>query len=209
LTLGRPGACCRVDAGRSAADSVVVGPSPSRHGVPTRLATTAARGWFSERCLTARRLSRINLTCFHLHYASTRSKHWSLLRELTSGQLGTTNPPEHPKAPNGKVPSLMQVRNYSDVLSAMSKAQLVITAVVLEGRSKCEVARDYDVSRQWVQQLCKRCLTRRGLHHPAVRWQSGRMRPESAPGPTRDDWATSGGSGVRRQVISSQVMSVR
>jgi len=69
----------------------------------------------------------------------------------------------------------MQVRNYSDVLSAMSKAQLVITAVVLEGRSKCEVARDYDVSRQWVQQLCKRCLTRRGLHHPAVRWQSGRM----------------------------------
>ena len=163
----------------------------------------------SERCLTARRLSRINLTCFHLHYASTRSKHWSLLRELTSGQLGTTNPPEHPKAPNGKVPSLMQVRNYSDVLSAMSKAQLVITAVVLEGRSKCEVARDYDVSRQWVQQLCKRCLTRRGLHHAAVRWQSGRMRPESAPGPTRDDWATSGGSGVRRQVISSQVMSVR
>ena len=38
----------------------------------------------------------------------------------------------------------------------MSKAQLVITAVVLEGRSKSEVARDYAVSRQWVQQLCKR-----------------------------------------------------
>jgi transposase len=38
----------------------------------------------------------------------------------------------------------------------MSKAQLVITAVVLEGRSKSEVARDYDASRQWVQQLCKR-----------------------------------------------------
>jgi transposase len=38
----------------------------------------------------------------------------------------------------------------------MSKAQLVITAVVLEGRSKSDVARDYDVSRQWVQQLCKR-----------------------------------------------------
>ena len=38
----------------------------------------------------------------------------------------------------------------------MSKAQLVITAVVLEGRSKSEVARHYDVSRQWVQQLCKR-----------------------------------------------------
>lgn len=38
----------------------------------------------------------------------------------------------------------------------MSKAQLVITAVVLEGRSKSEVARDYDVSRYWVQQLCQR-----------------------------------------------------
>jgi transposase len=38
----------------------------------------------------------------------------------------------------------------------MSKAQIVITAVVLEGRSKSEVARDYDASRQWVQQLCKR-----------------------------------------------------
>ena len=30
----------------------------------------------------------------------------------------------------------------------MSKAQLVIAAVVVEGRSKSEVARDYDVSRQ-------------------------------------------------------------
>jgi transposase InsO family protein len=38
----------------------------------------------------------------------------------------------------------------------MSKAQLVITAVVLEGRSKAAVARDYDVSRFWVQQLVKR-----------------------------------------------------
>ena len=53
----------------------------------------------------------------------------------------------------------------------MSKAQLVITAVVLEGRSKSEVARDYDVSRQWVQQLCKRDATyiprsRRPHHSP-------------------------------------------
>jgi transposase InsO family protein len=38
----------------------------------------------------------------------------------------------------------------------MSKAQL---AVVLEGRSKSEVARDYDVSRYWVQQLVKRYET--------------------------------------------------
>ena len=41
----------------------------------------------------------------------------------------------------------------------MSKAQLVITAVVLEGRSKSEVARDYDVSRYWVQQLVRRYET--------------------------------------------------
>src|SRR6185437_5758126 len=38
----------------------------------------------------------------------------------------------------------------------MSKAHLVITAVVLEGRSKSEVARDYDVSRTWVQHLVRR-----------------------------------------------------
>ncbi len=38
----------------------------------------------------------------------------------------------------------------------MSKAQLVITAVVLERRSKSAVARDYDVCRYWVQQLVKR-----------------------------------------------------
>jgi hypothetical protein len=41
----------------------------------------------------------------------------------------------------------------------MSKAQLVITAVVLEGRSKSEVARDYNVSRYWVLQLVKRYET--------------------------------------------------
>ena len=38
----------------------------------------------------------------------------------------------------------------------MSKAQLVVTAVVLEGRSKTEVARDYDMSRQWVHRLLAR-----------------------------------------------------
>ncbi len=41
----------------------------------------------------------------------------------------------------------------------MSKAQLVITAVVLEGRSKSEVARDYELSRQWVHQLLTRYQT--------------------------------------------------
>ena len=41
----------------------------------------------------------------------------------------------------------------------MSKAQLVITAVILEGRSKSAVARDYEVSRQWVHQLVSRYQT--------------------------------------------------
>ena len=41
----------------------------------------------------------------------------------------------------------------------MSKAQLVITAVILEGRSKSAVARDYEVSRQWVHQLGSRYQT--------------------------------------------------
>src|SRR3977135_521809 len=35
----------------------------------------------------------------------------------------------------------------------MSMARVVITAVVLEGRNKSEVARDYGVSRRWVQKL--------------------------------------------------------
>jgi hypothetical protein len=38
----------------------------------------------------------------------------------------------------------------------MSKARLIITAVVVEGRTKSGVARDYEVSRYWVQQLVKR-----------------------------------------------------
>src|SRR4051794_11060179 len=38
----------------------------------------------------------------------------------------------------------------------MSMARVVIMAVVLEGRSKSEVARDYGVSRQWVQRLVAR-----------------------------------------------------
>ncbi|MFN2625761.1 MAG: IS481 family transposase [Mycobacteriales bacterium] len=38
----------------------------------------------------------------------------------------------------------------------MSIARLVITAVVTEGRSKSEVARDYRVSRRWVQKLLLR-----------------------------------------------------
>jgi transposase InsO family protein len=38
----------------------------------------------------------------------------------------------------------------------MSLARLVVTAVRVEGRSKSQVARDYQVSRRWVQELVKR-----------------------------------------------------
>jgi transposase len=38
----------------------------------------------------------------------------------------------------------------------MSMARVVITAVVLEGRTKSAVARDYGVSRRWVQKLVAR-----------------------------------------------------
>jgi transposase InsO family protein len=58
----------------------------------------------------------------------------------------------------------------------MPMAQLIITAVAVEGRSKSEVARDYGVSRYWVQQLVQRyqregpsafqARSRRPLHSP-------------------------------------------
>lgn len=38
----------------------------------------------------------------------------------------------------------------------MSLAELVITSVKFEGRTKSEVARDYRITRYWVQQLVKR-----------------------------------------------------
>jgi len=59
----------------------------------------------------------------------------------------------------------------------MSKAQLVITAVVLERRSKSEVARDYDVSRYWVQQLVKRYET-----EGAAAFEPHSRRPEVSDG---------------------------
>ncbi|GAB3246499.1 helix-turn-helix domain-containing protein [Nocardioides dilutus] len=38
----------------------------------------------------------------------------------------------------------------------MSLAELVIVSVKVEGRSKSEVARDYNISRYWVQRLVRR-----------------------------------------------------
>lgn len=40
----------------------------------------------------------------------------------------------------------------------MSKARLVITAVLVEGRSQSQVARDYGVSQGWVSRLLKRYM---------------------------------------------------
>ena len=41
----------------------------------------------------------------------------------------------------------------------MSKARLVVTAVLVEGRAKAEVARTYNVSRTWVHELVARYQT--------------------------------------------------
>jgi transposase InsO family protein len=58
----------------------------------------------------------------------------------------------------------------------MSKAQLVITAVVVEGRSKSEVALDYGMSRYWVQQLVKRYET-----EGAAAFEARSRRPHHNP----------------------------
>jgi transposase InsO family protein len=58
----------------------------------------------------------------------------------------------------------------------MSKARLIITAVVVEGRTKSEVARDYDVSRYWVQQLVQRYLA-----EGEAAFEPHSRRPHSSP----------------------------
>jgi transposase InsO family protein len=61
----------------------------------------------------------------------------------------------------------------------MGMAQLVVTAVLVEGRSKAEVARDYQVSRRWVITLVARFLAEgeAGL-------QPRSRRPRHSPGRT-------------------------
>jgi transposase InsO family protein len=58
----------------------------------------------------------------------------------------------------------------------MSKARLIITAVVDEKRTKSAVARDYDVSRYWVQQLVHRYLT-----EGETAFEPHSRRPHSSP----------------------------
>jgi transposase InsO family protein len=58
----------------------------------------------------------------------------------------------------------------------MPMAQLIITAVTVEGRTKSEVARDYSVSRYWVQQLVQR-YEREG----PIAFQPRSRRPHHSP----------------------------
>src|SRR3954453_13095862 len=61
----------------------------------------------------------------------------------------------------------------------MGMAQLVVTAVLVEGRSKSEVAREYGVSRRWVITLVQRFLT-----GGDVGLQPRSRRPHHSPGRT-------------------------
>ena len=58
----------------------------------------------------------------------------------------------------------------------MSRAELLITAVVVEGRSKSEIAREYGVSRYWVQTRVKRFET-----EGVAAYQPRSRRPHSSP----------------------------
>ena len=62
----------------------------------------------------------------------------------------------------------------------MSLARLVVTAVRVEGRSKSEVARDYRVSRRWVQELVKRFDTE-GEAGLALRSRRPHTSPQRTP----------------------------
>jgi transposase InsO family protein len=55
-------------------------------------------------------------------------------------------------------------------------ARLVITAVVVEGRSKSEVARDYGLSRRWVQKLVARYVA-----EGDAAFEARSRRPKSSP----------------------------
>jgi transposase InsO family protein len=61
----------------------------------------------------------------------------------------------------------------------MGMAQLVVTAVLVEGRSKSEIARTYGVSRRWVITLVQRFLAE---GEPGLEPRS--RRPRSSPGRT-------------------------
>ena len=64
----------------------------------------------------------------------------------------------------------------------MSKARVVITAVVIEGRSQAEVARAYGVSKGWVSKL----VTRYRAEGEAA-FEPRSRRPRTSPGAIEAD----------------------
>lgn len=58
----------------------------------------------------------------------------------------------------------------------MSKARLVITAVLIEGRSQSQVARDYGVSQSWISRLIKRYT-----YEGDAAFQPRSRRPHTSP----------------------------
>jgi transposase len=62
----------------------------------------------------------------------------------------------------------------------MSLARLVITAVTVEGRTKSAVARDYGITRLWVQTLVKRFHAEgEAAFQPRSRWPRSNPRAVS------------------------------
>jgi transposase InsO family protein len=79
----------------------------------------------------------------------------------------------------------------------VSKARLIITAVVLEGRSQAQVARDYQVSEAWVSRLVARYRTE-GDTAFEPRSRRPHTRPHATPPATREQILE-----LRHQLISS------
>ncbi len=67
----------------------------------------------------------------------------------------------------------------------MSKARLVITEVLVDGRSQSQVARDYGVSRSWISRLIKR-YTLEGDATFAPRSRRPHTSPQRLPQTTID-----------------------
>ncbi|MEV4568538.1 helix-turn-helix domain-containing protein [Nonomuraea sp. NPDC049419] len=63
----------------------------------------------------------------------------------------------------------------------VSKARLIITAVVVEGRSQTEAARTYGVSKGWVSKLIARYRADGGRPRNRVPGVRRRPRPPSTP----------------------------
>ena len=73
-------------------------------------------------------------------------------------------------------------RASSARVGGLSKARLIITAVVLEGRSQAQVARDYRVSQAWVSRLVARYRAE-GDAAFEPRSRRPRTRPDATPAP--------------------------